>query len=81
MQRYSGRNLRKSPFHDKIAKSGAFFGCAGGFERPMFFLGDMTNNELEIPPYDYYGYYGNQKRSQSMYEKVLTIFILKYGEL
>ncbi len=38
----------------------------------MFFLRDLTENELAVPGYDYYGYYGHKKNPTSMYEAVLT---------
>ena len=43
LQRLAGRNLRFSPLHEKLLAKGAFFGQAGGFERPMFFLENETN--------------------------------------
>ena len=42
LQRMAGRNFKHSPIHEKMAENGAFFGSAGGYERPLFFL---DNNE------------------------------------
>ena len=38
LQRFAARNMRLSSLHSRLAEAGAFFGAAGGFERPMFFL-------------------------------------------
>ena len=46
LQRMSGRNLKHSPIHQKMAENGAFFGSAGGYERPLFFL--KNNKQLEV---------------------------------
>ena len=46
LQRMSGRNLKHSPIHEKMAENGAFFGSAGGYERPLFFL--KNNKQLEV---------------------------------
>ena len=47
-----GRNLRTSPFHEKLANQGAFFGQAGAYERPLFYLKDK-GDELTVPKYDW----------------------------
>ena len=71
IQPYACRNLRKSPIHDYHEENGAFFGVAGGWERPMFYISPFKN-ELTVPTeYDWYGYYDHQKREEmSMYEDV-----------
>ena len=71
IQPYACRNIRKSPLHKYHEENGAFFGVAGGWERPMFYMPTLSN-ELKVPDqYDYYGYYGHQKRSpSSMYEEI-----------
>jgi heterotetrameric sarcosine oxidase gamma subunit len=33
----SGRNLRKTPLHDRLAEQGACFGVRNGWERPLWF--------------------------------------------
>ena len=37
----AGRNFKHSPIHKNMAENGAFFGSAGGYERPLFFLDDQ----------------------------------------
>ena len=71
IQPFSSRNLRKSPLHEFNESSGAFFGVAGGWERPMFYIPDV-GDDVKVPAeYDWYGYYGHPKRADtSMYEKI-----------
>ena len=69
LQRMAGRNMYQSAFHEKLLKQGAFFGQAGGIERPIFFLKGTV--DLSVPNYDWYGYYGH-KRVHSTYEKIMT---------
>lgn len=47
-----------------------------GYERPAFFLTDGT--QVEVPPYDYYGYYGHKRNSESKHVKLLD-GDLRYG--
>ena len=63
--------MRKSPIHNYHEENGAFFGVAGGWERPMFYIPGLTN-ELSVPAeYDWYGYYDHPKRTETcMYEDV-----------
>jgi len=44
-QMESGRNVRKSPLHDRWAALGASFGEGMGWERPMWFAHDSTPPE------------------------------------
>ncbi len=69
LQRMAGRNLHHSPFHAQLMSQGAFFGSAGGIERPLFFLAQPGLN-LSVPQYDFYGYYGH-KRVKSTYESLM----------
>merc|ERR1719481_41003 len=41
-QPLAGRNLKKSPLHDKMIERKAFMGEDTGFEVPLFFLPDET---------------------------------------
>lgn len=71
IQPFASRNLRKTPLHDYHEHNGAFFGVAGGWERPMFYIPELKD-KLKVPEnYDWYGYYGHAKRNDtSTYEKV-----------
>jgi glycine cleavage system aminomethyltransferase T/glycine/D-amino acid oxidase-like deaminating enzyme len=43
----SARNVRRSPFHDRLVASGAFMTEAGGYERPGFFATDGATPSIE----------------------------------
>jgi 4-methylaminobutanoate oxidase (formaldehyde-forming) len=43
----TGRNLRKSPLHDRLAAAGACFGVKNGWERPNWFARDGMKPEVE----------------------------------
>lgn len=42
----TGRGLRKSPLHDRLAAQGACFGNKNGWERPCWFARDGINPEM-----------------------------------
>jgi len=46
-QRQLGRNLRRSPFHDRWVASKAVFGEGAGWERPMWFAPDGVEPRYE----------------------------------
>lgn len=46
----TARNVRRSPFHDRLVTSGAFMTEAGGYERPGFFA---TNGATPTIEYSY----------------------------
>ncbi len=43
----TGRNLRKSPLHDRLAAQGACFGVKNGWERPNWFARSRRDNEAD----------------------------------
>ena len=43
----SGRNLRKSPFHDRLAEAGAYFGAYAGWESPDWFAPEGVEPRVE----------------------------------
>lgn len=43
----TARGVRRSPFHDRLLKTGAFMTEAAGFERPGFFILDGGDNEIK----------------------------------
>jgi len=43
----TGRGLRKSPLHDRLAAQGACFGAKSGWERPNWFARDGIRPEME----------------------------------
>lgn len=43
----TGRNLRQSPLHDRLAKQGACFGVKNGWERPNWFARSRRGNEAD----------------------------------
>lgn len=43
----TGRNLRKSPLHDRLATQGACFGVKNGWERPNWFARSRRDNEAD----------------------------------
>jgi len=74
-QPLAARNRFLSPIHQDMAKRGAFFGEAGGWERPQFFLPE-EEKALKIEEYDWYGYgetYGSEAelRTNYRYKQVL----------
>ena len=42
----TGRGIRKSPLHDRLARSGASFGVKGGWERPNWFASTGGSTEV-----------------------------------
>ncbi len=42
----TGRNRRRSPWHDSMARHGAVFGAPGGWERPLWFARDDGEAEF-----------------------------------
>jgi len=43
----SGRDLRRSPWHDLLAQKGAVFGAPTGWERPLWFARDSAEAQFE----------------------------------
>jgi 4-methylaminobutanoate oxidase (formaldehyde-forming) len=43
----SGRDLRRSPWHDLLAQQGAVFGAPSGWERPLWFARDADETKFE----------------------------------
>lgn len=48
----TGRNLRRSPLHDRLATQGACFGVKNGWERPNWFARSRRDNEAEAQTAD-----------------------------
>jgi glycine cleavage system aminomethyltransferase T/glycine/D-amino acid oxidase-like deaminating enzyme len=46
-QNETARNARKSPFHDRLAEAGAYFGCYAGWEYPDWFAPEGVEPEVE----------------------------------
>jgi len=53
-QPLAGRQLKKSPFYEKMIEQGVWHIVACGYERPYFQVPGENN---EVKPYDYYGAY------------------------
>lgn len=68
-QPLAGRNLIRDALHERMVERGAFMEERQGCERPGFFLRD--GRRAETRPYDYYGYYGNNRHEDYEYERVL----------
>jgi len=66
-QPLAARNMFRSPLHQTMAKSGAFFGVSAGWERPQFYLEEA----LEVLDYDWYGYYDNTRHAEYKYKDTL----------
>jgi heterotetrameric sarcosine oxidase gamma subunit len=47
LQNETARNARKSPFHDRLAKAGAYFGCYVGWEYPDWFAPEGVQPKVE----------------------------------
>ncbi len=43
----TGRDLRRSPWHDRLAECGAVFGAPSGWERPLWYARDDAEREFE----------------------------------
>jgi 4-methylaminobutanoate oxidase (formaldehyde-forming) len=61
----TGRNLRQSPLHDRLAAQGACFGVKNGWERPNWFARSRQGNEADAtqaagPPPPHFGGYAEQ---------------------
>src|SRR5437867_6166775 len=48
----TGRNLRKSPIHDRLAAQGACFGVKNGWERPNWFARPNNPHASRLTPHD-----------------------------
>jgi heterotetrameric sarcosine oxidase gamma subunit len=46
-QHEMARNARKSPFHDRLAEAGAYFGCYAGWEYPDWFAPEGSEPKVE----------------------------------
>lgn len=46
-QKSSSRNIRCTPFHDRIKNENAFFGETAGWERPLFFAPDGVEPKID----------------------------------
>lgn len=78
LQPYAGRGHRKSPLDEVHIKNGAFMATGNGWERPAFYLPELKG-QLQVPEYDWYGYYGHQKRiQQTHYEQIHLKEYAKY---
>ena len=64
-QYQTARNIRRSPFHDRIKDANAFMGETSGWERPMFFAPKDIKPVIEYSygRQNWFGYCGNEARS------------------
>lgn len=69
-QPLAGRNFIRDALHADLIEQGAVMGEKHGYEVVQFF--DKSKAPLNVPPYDWYGAYGNAKNTDSTYLNVLT---------
>ncbi len=55
-QHKTSRDIKKTPYHDELKKSGACFGVSAGYERPMWFARDGNKAEYKYS-YNYQNWY------------------------
>ncbi len=55
-QHKTSRDIKKTPYHDELKKSGACFGVSAGYERPMWFAKDGNKAEYKYS-YNYQNWY------------------------
>ena len=55
-QHKTSRDIKKTPYHEELKKSGACFGVSAGYERPMWFARDGNKAEYKYS-YNYQNWY------------------------
>jgi len=63
-QPLAGRQLKKSPFYDRLIKQGVFHMVACGYERPYCCVPDQ---DMEVKNYDYYGSYPEHTKPNTIH--------------
>ena len=81
LQMETGRNIRRSPFHNKLKSLGAVFGEVSGFERPNWFA-----EKGQDPNYQYswkkQNWFSNQEKEHLAVRKNIGIFDLSsFGKI
>ena len=69
-QPLAGRNMRKTPFHDRLIEHGCVHQEVHGWERPLYFMGP-GGESTAVKDYDYYGYYDTESHASHRYFDLL----------
>ena len=74
-QPLAGRNVRHTPFHEKLIANGCFHQEILGWERPVYFVPEEARKgeSTGAKPYDYYGYYPEkcEQHASHLYAELL----------